>query len=700
MGRRKWILFIGMLLVCTCFILLSGCGSVNTDETYSPNLTGMSISSYNEGSESTQFVEAVLTFDKDVSVSEKNEDSLRIVIGGERIKKDEYKLEQGDDPKQVSLTIPVDYVTTGVLVIEKSENSGTISDIRDGTGEYAVNEFNAEGIIPCGINLSTVSSDGTGVTKQVDSVWNIRSIAWVCLTKNGEPIPVNEPDENEELDGRVAVHGHEFLIEDEGVIAEKIVEELQSVYGSEYEFSSDANRIIMHAEDSEEAEYDIEIYSYVKINGEDALSEDEEQHEGSKVRTPELNREATEEEQAFIDCLHISKLSDEMIKDGTEIYSSLIITGDAMPEEAVYSIKDMEDLIELSFRNNEMNQLGLPQKVETTADEADGKAVYYGLDMVKLLKLSGVDMGKEKLYAAFETADGDREVIDLASLSKEQQLLLVFAKDEEPLHEGQKGVSGPAAALYVTGNKADAINSVERITLSEKKSCKDTEYRFHNREPWSADREKTFTIEVYENDTKHKEPAKTKTFTTEKFEKLMRKNPEHVVGGYYGTIGNEEEFAYIGVGSWLDYFEGLDLRWLLTEYMGIDELSGSAELIGRDGEIYGSIDSLEYLSETYDSEDYYVLNSEGIKIPGAVPMIACTKNGYPILPEHDHESAAYVAYNHFNQQLYQRGINTEIGVVKNHNGPFVACLGNLKGYYGGAEIETGGDCVLMKVYID
>ena len=81
-------------------------------------------------------------------------------------------------------------------------------------------------------------------------------------------------------------------------------------------------------------------------------------------------------------------------------------------------------------------------------------------------------------------------------------------------------------------------------------------------------------------------------------------------------------------------------------------------------------------------------------------MIACTKNGYPILPEHDHESAAYVAYNHFNQQLYQRGINTEIGVVKNHNGPFVACLGNLKGYYGGAEIETGGDCVLMKVYID
>lgn len=703
MKKRSLISLVSLLLVCMCCIYLTGCGSAKTDETYSPNITGMELSSYNEGSESEQFVEATLTFDKGVSVSEKRYDSLRITIGGERVDEDEYTLEQGDESNQVSIVVSVDYVTSGVMFIEKSEKADTISDIRDATGEYAVNEFTAEGIIPSGVTLSDVSSDGSSVTKQVDSVWNIRSIAWVCLTKDGQPVPINEPDANEELDGRVAVHGHEFLIEDEGVIAEKIAEELQSVYSSDYKFSADANRIKMQASGSEDAEYDIEIYSYIKINGEEVASGStgHEEHElGSKVRTTEINRDVTAEEQAFIDRLHISNLSQEQIKDGTEIYSELTLTGDAMPEEAVYSVKDLETLVQISFQNKAMNGLALPKTVKAKVG-GNTESVYYGIDLVKFLELSGVDTDQKKLFAALDTADGSREVLNLASLLKDDaELLLVFAEEDDPLHEGQKGVAGPVAVIYEDGGKTAAVSSVEQITLSKKKSCKDPEYRFHNREPWSKDQEQTFTIEVYKKGSEYMGPVSSETFTTEKFEKLMKKNPEYVVGNYYGTIGNEEEFQYIGVGGWIDYFEGLNLGWLLTDQLGIDKLSGYAELVGRDGEVYGTIDSLEYLDDSHDDSDYYVLNSEGVRIPGAVPMIACTKNGYPILPEHDHESSAYIAYNSFNDQLYDRGISTEVGVVKNHNGPFVACLGNLTGYYGGAETETGGDCVLMKVYVD
>ena len=58
------------------------------------------------------------------------------------------------------------------------------------------------------------------------------------------------------------------------------------------------------------------------------------------------------------------------------------------------------------------------------------------------------------------------------------------------------------------------------------------------------------------------------------------------------------------------------------------------------------------------------------------------------------------AYNHLNDQLQAKGIETEVGVVKNHSGPFIACLGNLDGYYGGNQIETGGDCIAMKIYLN
>lgn len=70
------------------------------------------------------------------------------------------------------------------------------------------------------------------------------------------------------------------------------------------------------------------------------------------------------------------------------------------------------------------------------------------------------------------------------------------------------------------------------------------------------------------------------------------------------------------------------------------------------------------------ADDYYVMSQDGVKLTGCIPMIAVMKNGYPILKEHEHESEAYIAYNHLNQSLEEHGIATEVGVVKNHNGAF------------------------------
>lgn len=706
MKKRTWKVFAAAVLLMAGIFMLSGCGSrVAVDEENSPNLVNAEITSYNEGSESEQYVKAVLEFDQDISVNEDPDDSMRITIAGERVQSDEYTLTQGENANEAELLISVTAITNGILAIEKSESADVISDITSADGLYAVNDFTLEGLIPSGVTLSDVASDDTSVTKQVASVWNIRSIAWVCVTKDGEVVPADETDTDEELDGYVAVHGHEFLTDDDAAIAENMVESLERVYGDEYEFSCTQNQVTLTARSGESAQYDIQIYEYLKINGEEVSvsdqsgtasseseDEDDDEHEfGLKSKVSEINREPSGEEQAFIDRLHISQLSDEEYPDGGQIYTVLTITGDAMSEEEIYSVRDLEELIELSFENESMNEVGLPRTVS-----ADG-TVYYGMDLIAFLELCGVDTAGDSLYMELRMDDGSSELIDLAALIAEGgEATLVFASDEEPLQESSEGLTGPIACVC----GSESYGSVNRLILSTSEDTSDPEYRFHNREPWSADLDQTFSVEVYKNGAEYLGAVTTKTYTTADLEQLMRDYPEHVVGNYYGTSGNTELYGYIGVGGWLDYFEGIDLYWLLTEDIGLDSLSGSAELYDRYLEYYGTIEDLEAYFSVEDTSEYYTLTSEGIRVTGAVPMIACTKNGYPILPEHDHESSGYIAYNAMNLQLESLGIETEVGVVKNHNGPFVACLGNLDGVYGGSEIETGADCCLLKLYID
>ena len=66
---------------------------------------------------------------------------------------------------------------------------------------------------------------------------------------------------------------------------------------------------------------------------------------------------------------------------------------------------------------------------------------------------------------------------------------------------------------------------------------------------------------------------------------------------------------------------------------------------------------------------------------GAVPVIAASKNGYPLLPDHDHDLEGNVDYNTFNANALAKGFETEIGLVKNVSGPFIAGLANLDGLY-------------------
>lgn len=411
--------------------------------------------------------------------------------------------------------------------------------------------------------------------------------------------------------------------------------------------------------------------------------------DGVKYKITEENREATAEEQRIIDKLYISNLDTDGSKYGSAIYTTVAITGTAMPEREIYSVKDLEELIRISFVNKKMNELDIFR-------EKDG---YYGLDFVEFLKLCGMDTEINNLYVTCEDSAGKKTQVKYDNLTEEKCIaILTVGNDAGPFGK-QQDVGDSIQLVVFKGDKLIEQTGISSINIGKGKKAKDPEYQYHNHKPYKDSLDIAFTVEVYQEGAEYLGAIDSYEFTTAEIEDMMRDNPDKIVGHYYGTIGNQESYSYAGTGGWMDYFEGIDFTWLMQEKMEIESFEGHAEMVGRDGEIYNIVDNLKYFEHDGKDDSYYVMTQDGVKETGCIPMIAVMKNGYPILKEHEHESEAYVGYNHFNQSLEEHGIATEVGVVKNHNGPFAACFGNIDGYYGGEQQETSGDCVLIKLYL-
>lgn len=173
---KKILYLAGVSVWILACLLCAGCGP-KTNSELSPSLVSASVSSYSEDTEDSQYVQVDLRFDKEISVASQSAESMRITIAGERVREDECTLSAGEDSQTAVLKISVDAITKGVLEIQRSEKADTISDIRDADGKYAVLDFTVQAIIPSGVTLSDVSSGDGRVVKNVDSAWNIRSIA-------------------------------------------------------------------------------------------------------------------------------------------------------------------------------------------------------------------------------------------------------------------------------------------------------------------------------------------------------------------------------------------------------------------------------------------------------------------------------------------------------------------------------------------
>lgn len=270
MKNRNWSKCCFLILLCLLLYFGGGCGGAAPDAVQSPKLADFTVTSYNEGSEDSQYVAVRLQFDRPVTVQYGSPDSFRITIAGNRVKSAGCRLAQSiDDACSITLTLRTTAVTNGKLMVVPTKESAGYREITSADGRYPAQPFTLDCLIPSGVTLETVPSmPGDGVkparvVKQVTGTWNIRSITWVRLLENGAVVSSGLPDSPEILDGAVAVHGHEFLTSDENVIAMDIASTLTDYFGGDYTFRSQGSRVI--AEKKEPAPgtvIDLQVYLY------------------------------------------------------------------------------------------------------------------------------------------------------------------------------------------------------------------------------------------------------------------------------------------------------------------------------------------------------------------------------------------------------------------------------------------------------
>lgn len=688
------------LLAAFFIYALPGCGRAAVDEKKSPVLENAEIYSKNAGTEDSQQVILNLFFDKNVKVNEKKADTMRLAIGEKRIAADKYEVNAGEKGTEaegkVTITVPVTSVTSGQLEFGIAEKADAISLITDETGKYAAKEFFLSAIVPSGVILQGITdADGQTVpnVKQVAAPYSIRSIAWLQLLDKGQVAEPSSALESEVLDNASAVHGHEFLRDSKEDIAQNITQIINQYYGDDYEAACQDDKITLRSKsDPDDASLDLKLYTYTKINGKQAVSRAEE-NMPVKVKA-DRPLEAADKE--FMNALHLAykEKTDSPYGTGALLYKTLGITGAAVGEEQNYSVSDLEALASQSFENKATYDLGLVEERKDVPGEDGATHSWQGIDFRKFLELCRDESAENPVYAECTWENGAKKQVfrldDIGAELGESPALIAFGEDGFPILPDTEGGS-PLCLVFENGT---VLKGITRIVTDASASPQDPHYTMHHlRDGYDTSNDISFTFNLY----KGEELQDKKVITTKELEEMALAHPEAVRRGYYGVSGNRETFSSMGSGGWLDYFEGVDLHWLMEQELGEIDDSAVFKFFGRDQKKYAEIDDSTYIKDSEKTEAYYVLDRDGSVIPGAIPMLAYGKNGYPLLKKHDHESAQYVPYNFLNKNLEKMGIATEIGVVKNHNGPFVAGLGDRDGIYGGSQKETGGDCVRIDI---
>lgn len=372
------------------------------------------------------------------------------------------------------------------------------------------------------------------------------------------------------------------------------------------------------------------------------------------------------------------------VGNGNALYEPLKVTGIRMPEEQLFN---NEELLRV------MN--GLPDlTAEVPYDGDELPQPETGISLLPFLTVCGADFDGQDARIRIIGAE-DEAVISVPDLI-DGRVSVVLSIPENNEQTRNAVISGP--------DGRSIIKDPVKIIFGTQDDLTDPMYWTHDRDPFRYMDPIVFTVNFvdraeYSDKDDEMQPFRTVRLTLGEIEDLILEHPDQVNGNYFGMSGNEATKGTMGLGGFFDYYEGLELNWLLTEVCGLKEGEGSAVLYGRDYDRFGQIRSLDYFfPENYD--DYYLELTDEYSVSGVVPVLAVSKNGCPLLPLHDHDIEGNFEYNTFNVNATAAGFSSKIGIQKNVSGPMIAALANLDGVYGGYQNETSGDCVRIDLYVD
>lgn len=390
------------------------------------------------------------------------------------------------------------------------------------------------------------------------------------------------------------------------------------------------------------------------------------------------------------------------IGSGYYLYHVLKVTGDALGEEQIFTVKDMEELYVESISQSSVLKLGQTAEVNINGS----RKTVNGIKLYEFLKLCG----------AAENASGDIEVQffstdseKAACVKKLSEIKNTANKITVALSLDGKALAAAAGGPFMlcdgkTGNIL--VKHLAGICISGAAGASDPYYGLHSGKPLDyMQNDCVFTVNYIDSSRYQKRddnavPFAVKKYSLGEIEALIRQNPDKVHGNYFGISGNEKSKVTYGLGGFSDYFEGIDMGWFLSSQAGLKDTDGTAEFYGRDNDWFSEIKDLSYFF-TKDYSKYYLEIDNDTYISNVVPVLAVSKNGAPLLPLHDHEMDGNINFNKFNENVNAAGYQTKsIGLVKNVSGPFVAGLADVDGVYGGYRQETSGDCIRIDLYVN
>lgn len=390
---------------------------------------------------------------------------------------------------------------------------------------------------------------------------------------------------------------------------------------------------------------------------------------------------------------------------GDYLYSTLTVTGSAIGEEQIYTVKDLEEYaadnsLGLGYENT-YSSLGKGDVF--TKQTMSGLKLYdFLVNICKMNNSSGDDLpvvfvsrdnykvtstiGEVKALYNSYNAQGDS-----TPLAQNLPVLLSYGANGKPL----VGAVGAQSITYqpteAEGYDAAANNGGGPLKLtigqndsSERNANKnakqvvkiiigdDIKYNQHNYEPY--DGSDTFTVDIYDNEKLNEADGgliKSQTFTISQLENLANDNADKLLGNYYLSA---------------DFYEGINLWWLLSEQVGLPSLDGTVKFGTADNSYDATSKTVDlaYL-RNFDS-DYtdYTSTQDTLTLTGVKPALAFAVNGYPLVK--NSSDGGYVAENKAGK------------TVNNASGPLVAALPSFVGTT--SVTASNSACGGVKIYLN